>query len=349
MRIKVSIVIPIYNSEKHLKKCIDSIVNQTYENIEILCIDDCSSDSSFHILKRFKEKDKRIKNFQNKKNLGVFKTRFKGINNSTGKYVFFSDSDDWLPKKCIEILVAKAEQTNSDIVYGGMKKVFDKFAIISSPSKNSYYPQNLRESISKPELFDDYFISYFGVNKLLVNMCAKLYRIDLIQKSNINTFGFKMGEDLMFNLQIHPFISKVSFVEENTYFYRFGGMTSTSNPSFLKDIKQQYYIKEKYIQQYDYTKAEVFIKIEVVNCFYSHFNNLLILDRKSINEVKVLIKEELTDPFYSYLFYNWIKINEKGKNLKENNVDEIISTLRKSLIKKKIIFHIKKIISNIMN
>ncbi len=350
MKPKVSIVIPVYNAEKHLKQCLDSILNQTYENIEIICVDDCSSDRSIPILQQFEENDNRIKVLYNEKNSGEGKTRMKGVSNSTGKYVFFSDSDDWLPKKSIEILVAKAEKTNSDIVFGGKKRVLDKFGLISSSSKNSFFNQNLNQSISEPELFDDYYISYFGVNKLSVTMWAKLYRMDIIRKANINSYGFKFGEDLLFNLQIHPFLSKVSFVEENTYFYRFGGITNTSNPTFLKDIKEQYYIKEKHLQDYNYQKAEVFIKIEVVNCFYSHFKNLFVLDRKSVDEVKNLIEEELKDhSFYNNLFYNWDNVNEKGKIIKDRNIDEIVSSLQKSLPKEKIKFRLKTIISNLLN
>lgn len=346
---KISIIITIYNVEKHFKQCIYSIINQTYQNIEILCIDDCSPDNSIVIAKKYKEKDNRIKIFTNEKNLGVDKTRFIGINNSTGKYLFFVDSDDWLPKNCIELLVKRAEETNSDIIYGGITKVMDKFKIIKSKSRNSYYPQNLLESISNPELFDDYFISYFGINKLSVSVYAKLYRIDLIKKSNINPSNFKMGEDLIFNLQIHPFLSKVSFVDENTYFYRYGGMTSTSNPYFLKNIKKQYIIKEKYIQEYNYTKAEGYIRYELINCFYSHFNNLLILDKKNLNELKSLINLELSDPFYNKLLFKRIKLTEKGKNLKEKNIDEIVVILQKNLFKKKIIYNMKRIISKVMN
>jgi len=346
---KISIIVPIYNVEKHLKQCIHSIVNQTYQNIEIICIDDCSPDNSIIIVKEYKKKDNRIKIFTNEKNLGVDKTRFIGINNSIGKYLFFIDSDDWLTKNCIELLVKRAEETNSDIVYGGITKVMDKFKIIKSKSRNSYYRQNLLESISDPELFDDYYISYFGVNKLSVSMFAKLYRTDLIEKSNINPSYFKMGEDLIFNLQIHPFISKVSFVDENIYFYRYGGMTSSSNPYFLKNIKKQYIIKEKYIQQYNYTKAEDYIRYELINCFYSHFNNLLILDNRNLNEVKSLIHAELADPFYNELLFKNIKLTEKGKNLKEKNVDEIVFTLQKNLFKKKIIHSMKRIISKVLN
>ena len=92
----VSVIMPVYNAEKYLDRSISSIINQTYDNLEILLIDDCSTDNSYNILKEYAKKDKRIKVFHNQENQHVSETRNVGIRNSTGKYLYFIDSDDFI-------------------------------------------------------------------------------------------------------------------------------------------------------------------------------------------------------------------------------------------------------------
>ena len=92
---KISVIIPVYNSEKFLKKCLDSIINQTLNDIEIICIDDGSTDKSLRILNNFADKDNRI-TIINQKNSGPSAARNKGIENAKGEYIGFVDSDDWI-------------------------------------------------------------------------------------------------------------------------------------------------------------------------------------------------------------------------------------------------------------
>ena len=101
---KVSIIIPVYNTEKYLEQCLESIINQTYKNIEIICVDDGSTDDSSAILHNFQQKDSRIKVYTQKNN-GTGVCRNKGIMYSTGEYIMFVDSDDWLNLSAIEKVV----------------------------------------------------------------------------------------------------------------------------------------------------------------------------------------------------------------------------------------------------
>ena len=97
---KVTVIMPAYNAERFIGEAISSVIAQTYENWELLVIDDCSTDGTFEIAKSFEEKDERIKVFKNEKNLGVARTRNRGIDASEGEYVAFIDSDDaWLSEK----------------------------------------------------------------------------------------------------------------------------------------------------------------------------------------------------------------------------------------------------------
>ena len=102
---KVSIIVPVYNMEKYLEKCMDSLVNQTYEDVEILCVDDCSKDNSAKILKEYEEKDSRIVAIYETENSGVASVRNKALKLATGEYLMYCDGDDWIELNACEVLV----------------------------------------------------------------------------------------------------------------------------------------------------------------------------------------------------------------------------------------------------
>lgn len=113
--IKTSIIIPVYNVEQYLSACLDSVISQTYENIEIVCVNDGSADDSLQVLEKYAQKDKRIK-IINQKNQGVSVARNVGLDNATGDYIYFLDSDDYIDKNFIETSVDVAIKNDSDIV-----------------------------------------------------------------------------------------------------------------------------------------------------------------------------------------------------------------------------------------
>ena len=113
---KISVVVPVYNVEKYLRKCIDSIINQTYKNLEIILVDDGSPDKCGEICDEYAKKDNRVKVIH-KKNAGVSSARNDGIDNATGEYIIFVDSDDWLEDNAIEIMVDKLNEYDYDCVF----------------------------------------------------------------------------------------------------------------------------------------------------------------------------------------------------------------------------------------
>lgn len=113
---RISVIIPVYNAEKYLNACLNSLLNQTYLNFEVICIDDASTDSSMEILEYFSKKDLRIKIIRNKTNNGPGYSRNQGLNIAKGKYISFLDSDDWLNYDALEILIKKAEEKELDLL-----------------------------------------------------------------------------------------------------------------------------------------------------------------------------------------------------------------------------------------
>ncbi len=132
--LKVSIIVPVYNSEKYLKECLDSILGQTYSNIEVLCVNDGSKDKSLDILKEYVKKDSRIKVYtKENEGKGAASARNLGLKNATGDYVQFLDSDDFFEPDMVESLVDKIEETESDVVIYRADRYDDKIKSVTQP------------------------------------------------------------------------------------------------------------------------------------------------------------------------------------------------------------------------
>ena len=138
MSVKVSIIIPVYNTEKYLRKCLDSVCNQTLQDIEIICVNDCSPDDSLEILKEYASNDNRIKIINFTENKGVAVARNTAIEQANGEYIGFVDSDDYVDLDFYEKLYNTAKSENAELVVGktqmenenGVKQkdpIFDNF------------------------------------------------------------------------------------------------------------------------------------------------------------------------------------------------------------------------------
>ena len=138
---KFSIIVPIFNLEKYLNKCLHSLATQTYTNIEIICVNDGSTDNSLGILKKYAEQDNRIK-IIDKNNEGVSISRNEGIKIATGDYILFVDGDDWLDERACEILNNNISNNNYDLIYFNYniytKKFIRKIKMVNNISKDNY-------------------------------------------------------------------------------------------------------------------------------------------------------------------------------------------------------------------
>ena len=219
---KLSIILPIYNVEKYLNKCIESIINQTLDDIEIICIDDKSTDSSLDILKDYAQKDKRIKVITLTKNQGQGIARNIGINLAKGEYLGFVDPDDWIDNEMYQTMYNQAKKLNSDIVicnYLFYKEWNNKI----KPAQ--FYKRAISESKSininiKPKENIDKSIIY---QTLLISPCYcwnRIYRTDLIKSNNLRFTSDRCFEDVMFILKTHIIAPSISCVEEPYYTYR---------------------------------------------------------------------------------------------------------------------------------
>lgn len=176
----ISIIVPVYNAEKYLKKCLDSLVNQTKKELEFILINDGSADKSEEIIKTYK--DKRIKYFKNK-NQGIGKTRNFGIEKATGKYIMFLDSDDYFSNDACEILYKTAEKEKADLI------VFDYYRV----EKENLNEVKI-ESFNATNIKDDPNL----LLKINLGPCNKIYKSDLIKNNDIKFEENLKYEDTLF-------------------------------------------------------------------------------------------------------------------------------------------------------
>lgn len=214
---RVSVVVPVYNKEKELEQCLDSIIQQTYSELEIVIIDDGSKDSSLDLCKKFGEGDKRVKVYS-KINEGVEKARLFGIEKAHGDYIMFVDSDDWLAKNAIEVLVKTLEENDADVSFGAFTRVLDSWGIIKRKNIAEIYKQGV---IERDEFVEKHLQSFSGCGTFPINIWAKIYKSKLLK--DIEPVGLIYGEDLCFNLQVLPKAGKIVGCPEILYFYRYGG------------------------------------------------------------------------------------------------------------------------------
>ncbi len=217
---KISVIVPVYNAEKYLEKCVNSIIIQTYRNIEILLIDDGSTDSSSKICDLLAKKDSRIKVFH-LQNEGVSHARNIGIENSLGTWVCFVDSDDWLEENMIETLVSKLEE-DTEIIMTNCVVEYDsknfKVNILGDKEKKYDYK-------NKDELIMNILCRQMTSNrKKIINIGApwgKLYnRKFLIDNQLMFIYGIKRMQDNLFNLYCIKKAKKILYVNDYIYHYR---------------------------------------------------------------------------------------------------------------------------------
>lgn len=236
---KVSVILPVYNMENYLKRCLDSILNQTFIDFEIIIINDGSIDNSEIICNEYALQDNRIKVITTK-NRGLSSARNLGIDKSNGKYIIFCDSDDWIEKNAIEILVNAIEFNNCDMAICGYKMDFvgEKDNSISINCKNKMY-----ESID--EFMKEY--SFYRSNYLFGFVWNKIFRTSIVKKNKIYFEKNVFCEDLYFVFKFIPKCKRINSINAKLYHYM-----HQSNNTLSKKKKDEFKVMNDI---YDRTKS----------------------------------------------------------------------------------------------
>ncbi|OLR62171.1 hypothetical protein BHF69_05430 [Anaerostipes sp. 992a] len=245
---QVSIIVPIYNAQKTIGKCIDSLQKQTFSDIKIILVDDGSIDQSGEICERYAKKDSRIQVIH-KENGGAITARNAGIRLLQNEgYATFCDADDIIPIDGIEKLMQLAIDEDVDIACGVLQKFFANVFRIRPNIPPSFSARHLYE---EEEIREKLLPSFFGITDFPGYMPTKLYKNDLLKKGCYFECPVKhFQEDIAFNLQAILLAKKIAVTPEVVYYYRMGGSTSKFMPEFLNDSISLYRFKVEQIKKH---------------------------------------------------------------------------------------------------
>ena len=241
--IKISVIVPVYNVEDYLKECLDSIINQTLKEIEILCIDDCGTDNSIDILREYSKKDDRIKIISHKENKGLGPARNTGINETKGEYISFIDSDDYISRDYLENLYNTIIKYDTDIVSTiNIKRVVGEAISLYSININKYlsifqkiFNKNHFEGISNANIKDE---KENTKNYPFVVAWNKLYKRSFLLDNDLFFMDIKKGsEDEDFYQRLLLNSPSISYNHKSIYYYRERNYSLTekycSDPNFI--------------------------------------------------------------------------------------------------------------------
>ena len=292
----LSIIIPLYNCHKYIKKCLRSCLNQGFseDEYEIIVVNDASTDGCEEIVNNLAKKFSQISLISHTENMGIDYARQTGINNSNGKYIAFIDNDDWYRKGILREMVDLAEQNDYDLVDCYSRKVKSIFNI---PYAWKRINDVVSGEICQPELFENYYISFYGKNLLSICVWPKIYRRDIVEKSDYYPIG-SYGEDLWFNLCVFPNIKKMFILDKIGHNYRYGGVSSQFRKRTYDDFKKLFFLRVPLIDKYNYEKARYFLCGELKNEFYDYLCNWIKSGKDDEQTIKTFIQREISEPYW---------------------------------------------------
>lgn len=287
---KISVVVPVYNVSQYLKKALDSIINQTYKNLEIIIVNDGSTDNSLSICKEYAKLDKRIK-IIDKENGGLSDARNSGTANSTGEFIIYIDSDDYIEKDMLYKLYNNIISTNSDVSVCGVNNIY----------KNTSSPQ-FNEIITFDCDCTEFIREYLIGEKIPGSICNKLIKTDIAKK-----ILFPVGriyEDIFYHLELIKHAKKYIITTEPlyNYFHRNDSITTRAYSRKNIDCIIGYTRFYKYIKlEQPSLKKEAFFRLS-----HAYFTvlDIMLLDNnyKSIPEYKFIIS--FLKKNFRYIFAN---------------------------------------------
>lgn len=247
---KVSIVIPVYNAEKYLNRCIESVINQTFSEIEVIALNNGSTDNSLNILKEYAKRDKRIRIIDND-NIGVSEARNIGVMESKGKYIVFVDSDDWIDINMIEVLHKAISKNECDLAMCTYVREFNnhsKEKVFNLPEVNLYVDDEVKSQLLRKlvgplgkELANPEYLDALGT------VWAKMYKTSILKEKNLSFVDLSeigSGEDTLFNIHVLNEVNKVILLNRPMYHYwreNSNSITSKYIPNFIE--KRRNYFK----------------------------------------------------------------------------------------------------------
>lgn len=319
----VSIIVPVYNAEKYLSECIDSILSQTYENIEIILIDDGSTDKSAQICDVYAAKDKRAA-VVHKTNEGVSSARNDGLKAADGQLIMFVDSDDWIDPETCETAVSAMEESGADVVMWtyisenngnqSRKIIFGNDTVFEGADVKEKLHRRLLglmgEELGHPELADS-----------LCPVWGKLYKKELILNNNISFVNLsEIGsyEDGLFNIEVFSQVEKAVYLNKCLYHYRKEN-TSSVTSAYRKDLFEKWQrlfdLMQEYIAENDLpSDYQAALNNRIALSIVGLGLNIMSCDCRAAEKIKMIkeiIKSERHKKAYKDLCFTYLPVHWK--------------------------------------
>ena len=328
---KVSIIIPIYNGEKYIEQCLKSIERQTYNNLEIICINDGSTDNSENILKEKAILDKRIV-VCSKKNEGVSIARNTGINLATGDYITFIDIDDWIEKDWIEKLVNKMNTTNCEVVRGNFVKENKSKKVVQYGNLKNMKNILIKEDKKQMKKLQEYIVTgYLPAYTCLLLIKKEVFLSNLRFQDNIIFM-----EDTIFYIDLLNSIKSIFLYDIKGYHYYYNCNSATKSPDLYKknieNIMRVNTILHTKLDKDLYSRMD----LRHLKSIKEYIFKLYKLKKKKIKEIKHIFENKKIQGMFE-------EINEN--DLKEERLIKMIKNKKYFMIS--IWFTIRKFISKI--
>lgn len=305
---KISVIIPCYNVEKYINKCLDSVLNNTLKDIEVIVINDGSTDNTLNLLKQYKD-DRII--LIDKENAGVAMARNDGIKKATGEYITFIDSDDYIDSNAYEKMYNKAKKFDLDLIACDAKMVYSDHDVII-PSK-----------INDDSTNKDLMINAYAV------IWNKLYKKELIKDLEF-TKGINLCEDVEFLYKIYPRVKRVGSISQPFYNYiqRPNSLTYVYDEKIYHAIKVADRIIEYYKKNNIYDEYREELEYTYIRYTYGTFIKRLAKtkDKKKYNEGVKFAKEKVLENFPNYKKNKYIN-NKTGKSMYFKHFNKLIANI----------------------
>ena len=287
----ISVIIPVYNSAKYISKCLNSVIMQPFKDIEIICVNDASTDSSLDIIKKYSQLDNRIKVFSNKTNIGAGYSRNLALENARGKYIYFLDSDDWLVQDGLTKLANVLKQFGEvDVIafshYSVNAVTHIKHNFPDTPLKLTNRIINIYDT---PEC-----IQYLGYGM------TKLLRRLFLEQFNIKFNNDKCFEDVAHFLDLAPKAKSIVFINDKIFNYRISRQGSVISK---QDKYINYLVHDTRKADEISKKIDSKVRIELLKKIYSTLAYTALISYSNFK----LSHSELKDIFNKEIDYNFLK------------------------------------------
>ena len=292
----VSIIIPVYNTEKYLRECLDSVLNQTFKDFECICINDCSTDNSRSILEEYAKKDDRFIVINLSENKGQGEARNYGLNIAKGKYITFVDSDYWVTSDCLEVLYKAIENYDTDFV----SAKFFLFDNLTHTTETNYREPKISFSVPLYAKEDKKNVLKNITFMQTSTVCGNIFKKVFLSTNNIYFQSIKF-EDTLFMWEAIIRADKFIFIKDTIYFYRINRQNSTMSLFTIED-KINYYLKLKELSQQKFKDYFLF-------CYaYILLRILFAIERLPLEQSELIFvktKELFFDNSYNLVDYDY--------------------------------------------